>query len=476
MYDIVIIGAGVTGSLIARELSRYRISVCILEKCSDVAMGSSSANSGIIHAGFDTEENTLKAVLNVKGSNMMSKISSELGVKFYNNGSLVIGFNNEDRHTLEDLYKRGIYNKVKGLEIIDGAKLKELEPQITDKALFALYAKSGGIICPYELNIAACGNAMDNGVNLKLNFNVKSIKIKDNHFIISSENETVDTDFIINAAGLFADEIANLIGDFSFKIKPRKGEYLLLNKECGKLFSRTIFRVPTKMGKGILISPTVDGNLLLGPTSTDIGDKNDTSTTAEGLNAVMAETLQNSSKIPFKNVITSFAGLRAHSDRGDFIIGSSKVNYKFINVAGIESPGLTASPAIDEYVAIIVKNTGLKMDLKNDFNPYREAGSFYQNLSKEEKNKIIKQNKRYGKIVCRCEGISEGEVVKAIHANPKALTLDAVKRRTRCQMGQCQGGFCSTRLVEILSEELNIPYEKVTKCGGNSFINYGKTK
>lgn len=475
MYDVVIIGAGVIGALTARKLSEYDIKVCVLEKENDVAEGATKANSAIVHAGFDAECGTLKAKLNVKGSEMMEQIAKELGVKYINNGSLVIGFNDDDRKTIEVLLERGNKNGVKGLRIIEKNELKKIEPNISENALFALYAPTGAIICPYELTIAAMGNAMDNGAELKRNFKAVKIEVNDGIYTIFSESgEKVSARYIVNAAGLFADETARMIGDNSFEIHPRRGEYILLDKDCGKQVSHTIFRTPGKMGKGILISPTVDGNLITGPTSEDITDKNDKSTTQSGFSQIIRQSRENVSGVAFNKSITSFCGLRAVGSTGDFIINSPREG--FVNVAGIESPGLSSSPAIAEYVKDILEQSGLKLAKKDSFNPHRISPHFFRNSSDAEKNEIIAKDKRFGHIICRCETITEGEIIYAMHQNPKPLDMDGVKRRTRAQMGRCQGGFCSPYIVEIISEELGIPYEAVTKSGGKSVINIGKTK
>ena len=475
MYDVVIIGAGVIGALTARKLSEYDIKVCVLEKENDVAEGTTKANSAIVHAGFDAECGTLKAKLNVKGSEMMEQIAKELDVKYINNGSLVIGFNDDDRKTIEALLERGNKNGVKGLRIIEKAELKKIEPNISENALFALYAPTGAIICPYELTIAAMGNAMDNGAELKRNFKAVKIEVNDGIYTIFSESgEKVSARYIVNAAGLFADETARMIGDNSFEIHPRRGEYILLDKDCGNLVSHTIFRTPGKMGKGILISPTVDGNLITGPTSEDIADKNDKSTTQSGFSQIIRQSRENACGVAFNKSITSFCGLRAVGSTGDFIINSPREG--FVNVAGIESPGLSSSPAIAVYVKEILEQSGLKLVKKESFNPHRISPHFFRNSSDAEKNEIIAKDKRFGHIICRCETITEGEIIYAMHQNPKPLDMDGVKRRTRAQMGRCQGGFCSPYIVEIISEELGIPYEAVTKSGGKSVINIGKTK
>jgi len=473
MYDIVIIGAGVVGGLIARTLAKYEQKILILEKESDVAMGATKANSAIVHAGFDAKEGSLKAKLNVRGSEMMEQVTKELGVKYKRNESLVVAFENE-REEVEKLVARGIANGVKGIRLVEKDELHKMEPNLNDDLDSALLAPTGAIVCPYELTIAAVGNAMDNGVKLKLDFEVSGIKKENGKFVITSKDgESVETKYVINSAGVYSDKIAAMTGDCDFDVHPRRGEYMLLDRECGDFCTRTIFHIPTKMGKGILVSPTVDGNLLLGPTATDIEDKEDTKTTAEGFASVISKANNNVKNLPLNKVITSFCGLRAVGSTGDFII---KINDGVVTLAGIESPGLSSAPAIAEYVENLLLDAGMKAEKKADYNPIRRPAHYFKSLSMEEKNEIIKKDPRYGKIVCRCEGITEGEIVEALTNNPEATDIDGVKRRTRSGMGRCQGGFCSPTVVELIARELGVPFESVTKFGKGSIINYGKTK
>jgi glycerol-3-phosphate dehydrogenase len=473
MFDVAVIGAGVIGGAVARELVRWGAQVVILEKCSDVAMGATRANSAIVHAGFDAKEGSLKALLNVRGSLMMKEYAAELGVKYKNNGSLVVGFNDEDRATLEDLCIRGKKNGVPGVEVIDRARILELEPNIGDGVTCALYAPTGAIICPYELCMAEIGNAMDNGAALKLDFEVKSIEKKDGIYRVASDNDEVYAKYVVNCAGVYSDEVARMAGDDSFDVIPRRGEYMLLDKECGSLVSHTIFRCPSKMGKGILVSPTVDGNLLLGPTAENIEDKEDKSTTAEGLARVKMQAGEQVRGIAFGKTITSFTGLRSVGSTGDFIINERD---GFVNCAGIESPGLSSAPAIGQYVREMLAKCGLELSLRDDFVPTRRPMHYFKEASEEEKNAIIAENPAFAHIICRCELVSEGEIVEAINTNPRPRDVDAVKRRTRSGMGRCQGGFCSPYVVEILARELGIDYLEVTKCGGASYINVSRTK
>ena len=473
MFDVAVIGAGVVGSLIARKLSSFNLRICILEKENDIAMGSTRANSAIVHAGFDAKEGSLKARFNVLGSEMMEQTAKELGVKYNRNGSLVIGFDEDDRKTLSELLARGNANGVRDLRIIEGEELWKIEPNLSKDVICALYAPTGAIICPYELAIAAVGNAMDNGTELKLDFEVSSIEMKEGFYGIRSKKESVEAKYVINAAGIFSDRIAKMVGDDSFEIKPRRGEYILLDKECGSLVNTTVFRTPSKMGKGILVSPTVDGNLLLGPTSEDIEDKTDKKTTAEGFSKIIKEANENVEKLPMNKTITSFCGLRAVGSTGDFVINTPAEN--FINVAAIESPGLTSAPAIAEHIADMLSEM-TELSAKETYDPTRKSMHWFRELDMNEKNEVIKRDRSYGKIVCRCEEITEGEILEAIRTNPKPRDLDGVKRRTRSQMGRCQGGFCSPQIVELLARELGVSTLEVTKFGGESKINIGMTK
>ena len=473
MKDILIIGAGVIGGAVARELSKYKLDICIVERASDVAMGATRANSAIVHAGYDAKEGTLKARLNVRGSLMMEEYARELGVKYKRNGSLVVGFSDEDRRTLEELKARGEKNGVSGLRVLSREEILKLEPSIGEGVAVALHAPTGAIICPYELCMACIGNAMDNGAELKLGFKVVSINKIKGGYEVCSETEKVRARRVINCAGVYSDEIAGLVGDDSFKITPRRGEYMLLDKECGTLVSHTVFRCPSKMGKGILVSPTVDGNLLLGPTAENIEDKEDKSTTARGLDSVRRSASEQVKGINFSKTITSFTGLRSVGSTGDFIINE---NDGFINCAGIESPGLSAAPAIAEYVRELIKKSGASLVEKDDFTAVRRPMHYFKECSDEEKNAIISERPEYAHIICRCEMTSEGEIIDAIRTNPGARDLDGVKRRTRSGMGRCQGGFCSPYVVEILARELGVDYTEITKFGGGSYINIGKTK
>ncbi len=474
-YDVAVVGAGVIGSLIARELCRYNIKVALVEKNSDMATGTSKANSAIVHAGFDAKPGTLKAKLNVEGTALMPELCKTLGVPFKPVGSLVVAFSDEEVETLNELLERGKKNGVPGLEIYDAAKLREVEPFINENAKAALWAPSAGIVCPYELTIAAAENAVVNGADFIRNFEVTKIDFNGNTFTVSNGNNEFETKYIINAAGVYCDEIAALIGDTSIHTIPRKGEYMLCDKSVGHLAKHTIFQCPSKMGKGILVTPTVDGNLLLGPSALDIEDKEDVATTANALSDILETAKKSVPSLTTREVITSFAGLRAHCTRDDFIIEPSEKNSQFINVAGIESPGLSSAPAIAEYVRDIILKAA-SFEEKADFNPVREEPVRFRHMTNEERKALIEKNPAYGQIICRCETITEGEILDAIHAPAGARDVDGVKRRTRAGMGRCQGGFCGSKVVEILARELGVEINEITKFGGNSKILYERTK
>ena len=444
-----------------------------MEKENDIACGATKANSAIVHAGYDAKEGTLKAKLNVLGSKMMKEVCHDLGVKYINNGSLVIGFNDEDKETIESLYVRGTKNGVERLEVLDYEKLHKLEPNVSKNATCALYAPTGAITCPYELTVAAIGNAMDNGVELKCNFEVTSIDKINDIYVVKSNTEVIEANVIINAAGIYSDKIAKMIGDNSFNVHPRRGEYILLDKECGKTVSHTIFKTPSKMGKGILVTPTVDGNLLLGPTSVDIEDKDNKNTTDEGFAKIMSLANENVDNINLRQAITSFCGLRSVGSTGDFIINSPMKG--FINVAGIESPGLSAAPAIGVYVKDILAKQ-LQLIEKENYIKTRKSMTHFVDASVEEKNEIIKKDPTFGRIICRCETVTEGEILEALRTNPKPTDLDGIKRRTRAQMGRCQGGFCMPYIVKLIAQETGMSIEDVTKNGNGSNLIYSKTK
>lgn len=475
MYDVVIIGAGVSGSAAARELSRYKVNACVIEKAEDVCSGTSKANSGIVHAGFDAKSGSLMAKLNVQGNKMMEDLSKELDFPFKRNGSLVICLNEEDMPNLEALLERGKQNNVEGLKILTREEALEIEPNLVDEVYAALYAPTGGIVCPFGLNIALAENANTNGIEFKFNTEALDIQKIDDGFIIKTNQGDIKTKYIVNAAGVYADKFHNMVSEKKINITARKGEYCLLDKTAGCHVSKTIFALPGKMGKGVLVSPTTHGNLIVGPTSTDIADKEGENTTREGLDVVIGKSSMNVKNLPMRQVITSFAGLRAHEDGHEFIIEELEDAKGFIDCAGIESPGLTSAPAIGVMVADILKEK-LSLEENPNFVGTRKGILDPNTLSLEERNQLIKEKPEYGNIICRCEMITEGEIMDAIHRPLGAKSLDGVKRRTRAGMGRCQAGFCSPKTMEILERELKISMFDITKAGGKSNIVVGTIK
>lgn len=467
-YDVIVIGGGVTGCAILRELSKYNLKLALLEKEEDVCSGTSKANSAIIHAGYDAENGTLKAKLNVRGSILTKQLAKDLDFGYRNNGSFVVCFDKEDMPGLEKLYERGIKNGVEGLEIIDGDKAREMEPNLSKNICAVLYAKTAAIVCPFEMTIALGENAVQNGAEIFLNTPCEKIARSNDGFII---NDKFETKCIVNAAGLYGDVIHNLVNDEKIKLTARKGDYCLFDKEVGSLVKHTIFQLPSKYGKGVLVAPTAHGNMLIGPSATDIEDKEATATTATDLDMIIEKAKLSVDNIPFNKVITSFSGLRARPATDDFIIEEASEN--FYDAIGIESPGLSSAPAIGEYVAEMIVNK-LGASKKDNFISKRKGIKKLNKMSKEERRDLIKENPLYGNIICRCEEISEGEIVDAIHGLIPATSLDAIKRRVRAGMGRCQAGFCGPKVMEILARELKRPLEDITKNNAKSKMVYGK--
>ena len=472
MYDVLIIGGGVTGSAIARELSRYDLKTALFEKGEDVCSGTSKANSGIAHAGFDAVPGSWKAKMNIRGSQMMEELSRKLDFPYKRNGSLVLCFDEKDRPRLEKLLQQGKENGVEGLEILEKKELLALEPALSEEVVCALHAPTGGIVCPFKLTIALAENAAVNGVEFHLNEGVKRVsKGPVEGYFVETEKGTYETRIVVNAAGLYSDEIHNQVSGEKLHITPRKGEYCLMDKKVGQLVSHTIFQMPTAMGKGVLVTPTVHGNLMVGPTATDISDKEGVDTTAEGLDEVLKKAALSVKSLPRGVTITSFAGLRAHEDHDDFILGEVKDAPGFFDAVGIESPGLTSAPAIGEWMAekIVEKlRKKQKVDEKKDFQETRKDIPNIASMDQAEAAALIAENPAYGTIICRCEKVTEGEIIDAIRRPLGARSLDGIKRRTRAGMGRCQAGFCSTKVMDILARELGIPLEEVTKAGGAS--------
>lgn len=490
MYDVIIIGGGVIGCSIARELSKYQLKIAVLEKASDVCEGTSKANSGLCHAGYDAKNNTLKAKLNVRGSVLMPALSEELGFLYKRNKALVVCFDEKDIVKLEELKERGEKNNVEGLEIISGEEVRRMEPNLSENIKAALYAPTAALVDPFGLTHAMADNAVLNKAEFFLNTEVVGIGRVSDCYEIKAKSLNKDVAFetktIINAAGVYADRIHNMVSENKIEITARRGEYMLLDTTACDFTQMTVFQVPSDLGKGILITPTTHGNYLVGPTATDIDDKEDTQTTANETERIKAVSSLSSSKVPFGEVITSFAGLRARLTQradvinnepeeymnleGDFMIGELREAPGFIDVAGIESPGLSSAPAIAEYVAeLLGKITELKK--KDDFIPENSPKFRFALSTDEEKAAAIKENPLYGNIICRCRMVTEGEILDAIHSPLGATTADGIKRRTTASMGRCQAGFCNPKIVEILARELGVEADEITKNDkGSEFL------
>lgn len=476
MYDVLIIGAGVIGGSIFRELTKYNLKVSVLEKENDISMGTTKANSAIIHAGFDPDPESVVAKYNVRGNEMYEGICKELDVPFKRNGAMVVAFAEENMETLETLYKKGVKMGVKGLRLLSKEETLKKEPNLNDTVVGALYAPTSGIVCPFQYTIALFENAVSNGGELYLDSEVVSIEKNDGIFFVKTKDgKEFKARYVVNAAGVYADEVHNMIAKEKFSIRPRTGEYIVFDKSQGRLFNSTIFPCPSKMGKGILVSPTVHGNLFIGPNAVDIDDKENKSTTQLGLDEIKKAANITTSKINYRESIRNFAGLRAISSTGDFIIEENDDEKGFIDVAGIKSPGLTCAPAIAEDVVKILKEAGLDLERKTNFISRRKQVRF-MDLSVDERNELIKENPQYGNIVCRCESITEGEIVDAINRSFGQISIDGVKRRCRPGMGRCQGGFCSPKVLDIIAREKNISKEDVNLDKKDSFVLLEKTK
>jgi len=461
MYDVAIIGGGVIGCAIARELSRYRLRTVVLEMCEEVGFGTTKTNSGIIHAGHHSSPDTLKGRLVVRGNELFDELFDELNFGFARIGELVVARDQEDMKVLEDLQNQGEAKGVPGLEMWDQHRLRREEPNLSHKLIAALHAPSAGVINPYEFAFALIENAMENGVELKINSPVEKIQTGKNGITLHIPGEKIQTRFALNCAGIFADEIARMAGLNDFRIHPRKGEEYMLDKRLMGLVRKLIFPVPGANSKGILIIPTYNGTMMVGPTAEDTDDRWDMSTSIEGAEQVFASVSQ------ICPSITEFAGLRAVSSTDDFIIGPTRKK-GFINVAGIQSPGLTSAPAIAEYVCEILKDEGLDLAPRKNFKPQVPGPPRFATMNLEDQQQLIKLDPRFGKVVCRCELVTEAEIHNAIDHGGR--TLDGIKFRSRAGMGRCQGGFCTTRCMDILAERLGVSFDKITKRGGDSWI------
>ena len=469
MYDVAIIGAGIIGACAARELSKYALKAIVLEKDSDVAMGASRANSGVVHAGHDTVPGTLKSKYNALGQRMFDKLSKELDFPYTRNGSLVVIKSKSDIPALEQLKARGEENGLTDLYIAYEKELFALEPNLSGDIYAALVVPSGGIVSPYEMTIAFAENAANNGTQFLLDCQVTGITRDDGCFLIQTTQGPISTKAIVNAAGMYSDKINNMLSTHKLTITPRRGEYCLLDKTEGNLVKHTVFQLPTKMGKGVLIAPTTDGNLLIGPTSEDLQDKDDVATTMSGMADVLSQAKGILKTLPTWKIITSFSGLRSRLSTGKFVIEEAPDVPGLFNLAGIESPGLTAAPAIGVEASRLVANY-FNAAKNENFNPIRKGFRPFRTMSNKERKAAIHKNPDYGYIICRCESVTKAEIIAALRSPLPVNSLDAVKRRTRAGMGRCQGGFCWMRLVDIIAEECGIKLTEVTKYGGNSNI------
>ena len=475
MYDVVIIGAGVSGAAVAREVSRYTKSVLVLERFEDMCCGTSKANSAIVHAGYDAPAGSLMARLNVRGSRMMEALSKELNFPYRRNGSMVLCMAEEDRPHLQKLLERGVANGVEGLRIIERQEILRREPNVSPDVVAALDVPTGAIVCPFGLNIAMAENAAVNGVTFQFDTTVTGFTAGAEGWTVHTDKGDVEARCVVNAAGVYADRLHNMVSASKIHITPRRGDYYLLDKAAGEMVHSTLFQLPGKFGKGVLVSPTVHGNTIVGPTAIDIEEKDNTATTREGLDQVAQKAAVSVPSIPLRQAITSFAGLRAHEDGGEFLIGEVEDAPGFFDCAGIESPGLSSSPAIGEMVAGLIREK-LGLSPRPDFVPTRKGIVNPQTLSFEERQALVKENPAYGRVICRCETVTEGEIVDAITRPLGARSLDGVKRRTRAGMGRCQGGFCGPRVMELIARETGMDLSEITKCGGKSRMVVGKTK
>ncbi len=467
MKDITVIGAGVVGCAIARELSRYDLDIAVIDKNEDVAEGISKANSGIIHGGYNEKKGTLKAKLNLEGNEMMDELASKLQFPFKRNGALVLAFSEDELKRVKELKTNGEKIGVKGLEILNKEEVLNLEKNINKDVLGALYVKSSGIVSPYEMTLAFGENAVENGVEFILGQGVIDIKKENEIYELSLEGgTTLKSKMVINAAGLGGGFLNNLVSEVKYEINPVKGEYCLFDKVAGTLCEKTLFQVPSELSKGVLVTPTVDGNLLVGPNAKS---SKSIETSREGIDEILDKSKKTMKDIPVDRVLNTFSGLRPKVSGGDFIIEEAKDAKNFINVIGIDSPGLTAAPAIAKYVVNLVSNN-INLNEKENFKETRTKMIRMSELSIEEKNKLIAKNPSYGKMVCKCEFVTEGEIIDSIKRPLGATTIDGVKRRTRAMMGGCQGGGCIIPISMILSKELGIDISEVNKNSKSSTV------
>lgn len=474
MYDVAIIGAGITGCSLAYELGKYNVKTILIEKENDVSVGTTKANSAIIHGGYDPLPGTKMAKYNVEGNAYIKELCQKLDVPYKQIGALIVAFSEEDKKMLQTLKERGEANGVKDMELWDAKKLHEEEPNVSENACAALCSPNVGIVSPWELALALAEVGVQNGAELSLNTEVQGIEKREQGYCLKTNQGDIEAAYVCNAAGVYADVVNEYVNEPGFKIEPNKGEYYLLDKSQGNLVHHVIFQCPNEHGKGVLVAPTVHGNLIVGPDSQPTS-REDVSTTAQGLNFVRNTALKSVPNINFRESIRNFAGVRARTKEDDFFIYEDKENKGFFNIAGMASPGLSSAPAIARDMMSMLKNSGLKLDVKTDIIDTREFKRFRE-MSHEERKALIEENPLYGKIICRCETITEGEIVDALHRPIPAVSIDAVKRRCNAGMGRCQGGFCGPRVQEIIARERKEALASVPQDREGTLIITGETK
>ena len=475
MYDVTIVGCGVVGASLAYTLSRYDLRVLVLERENDVAMGTTKANSAIVHAGYDPAHGTLMARLNIRGSEMMEGLCRDLSVKYKRVGSFVLAFDEEQKVHLEQLYRNGVENGVPGMELLDGAKARELEPALADNVCGALYAPSAAIIDPWGLCIAEAETAVRNGVTLKLRSGVTGIEDRGDCLLLHTASGDYETRYVLNCAGGWSHEVCAMTGQQEWEAHPSRGEYYLLDKSSGNLVSRVIFQCPTAAGKGVLLSPTVHGNLIVGPNAHPVADPSDRKTTLAGLDEVAAVSRKSVPGVDLRQSIRNFSGVRAETSEPDFIIRPAKAMPRMLHVAGIKSPGLSSAPAIAEYAVGLLAEMGVTLTEKAGWDGKRRQVRFKE-LPETEKAALVVRDPRYGRVICRCETITEGEILDAIHSPIPPCSVDGIKRRAGAGMGRCQGGFCGPRVLDILARELKCSPLDVLQDGDGTFILTAETK
>ncbi|MEA4805263.1 NAD(P)/FAD-dependent oxidoreductase [Acetobacterium wieringae] len=480
--EVLIIGGGVIGASIAHQLVKYNLDIILVEKASDVCMGTSKANSAMIHSGFNIDGGTLKGKLALAANKVVKQLCQDLDVDLVKPlGSITVGFEDSDLEKMKKTMENGIKNGIQGMRLLDQKELHEMEPHLNPEAKYGLFEPETGIINPFEYTVALAENAVINGAKVMLDTEVLDIMIENKTVKgVKTNKGDIEAKVIINAAGLYADKIAAMVEDIDFEIKPRKGQYFLYDKKWGNILTYTIYSAPTKVSKGMIVVPTIDGNILAGSNAEALEDKTDLRTTAEALDQIYTSTISHLfPELPrMGDVITTFTGLRAASSNEDFIIEAAKTVKGMINVAGIQSPGLTSAPAIAAMVEELVREQNLELDFtpKANYEKGRKAPVMLAELSYEERNALIEKNPAYGEIICRCESISKGEIKDAIHRPVPATNMDAIKRRVRAGMGRCQGGFCGPKVLDILSRELNVSPLEVTQKGNASFVLVARNK